>query len=79
MYEEAKLVAKLFLYRGRDLGIRGSKETAPRYFRGKPVCLCEADGEGDEVLLDLLRGELLADLVQRLDSLAEMSAEYQSR
>ena len=39
---------------------------------GEPVGFGEADGEGDEVLLDLLLGELVADLVEGLDSLREL-------
>ena len=32
-------------------------------FGGEPVGFAEADGQGDEVLLDLLLGELIADFV----------------
>ena len=55
---------------GGHLLVGRREEAASRNLRGKPVCLCEPDGEGDEVFLDLLGRKLLADLVQRLDGLS---------
>lgn len=65
----AKLLPELRLDGRRDLGIRCLVKTACRDPRSEPVGLGKADGEGDEVFLDLLGRELGADLVQRLDSL----------
>lgn len=59
----AELLSELFLDRGRDLGVGGREEAAPRDLRGEPVGLGEANREGDEELLDLLGGEIDADLV----------------
>lgn len=38
-------------------------------FGGEPIGFGETDGEWDEVLLDLLLGQLFADLVQRFHGL----------
>ncbi len=65
----AELLAQLFLDGRRDLGVGRRVEAASRHLGGEPVGLGEADGERDEVLLDLLGGEVAADLVERLDSL----------
>lgn len=59
----AELLSELFLDRGRDLGVGGREEAAPRDLGGEPVGLGEANREGDEELLDLLGGEIDADLV----------------
>ena len=42
-------------------------------FGGEPVGFGEAEGEGDEVLLDLLARELVADFVEGFDGLADVN------
>lgn len=64
VYEYSELCAKLFLNGGRDLWVGGGVEAASRHLGRKPVCLGEPICEGNEVLLDLLLVQLLADLVQ---------------
>ena len=61
--EVAELLAELFLDRGRDLLVGGGVQAASGYLGGEPVGLGEADGEGDEVLFDLLGRQVFADLV----------------
>ncbi len=65
----AELLAELFLDRRRHLGIGRRVQAASRDLGCEPVGLGEADREGDEVLFDLLRGEIAADLVERFDGL----------
>lgn len=52
--EQTKLLAELFLDGRRHLAVRSGEEAAARHLGGEPVCFGESDGEGDEVLLDLL-------------------------
>lgn len=70
--QEPELLAQLDLNGRGDLLVGRSEETASRNLRGKPVCLRETDGERDEVFLDLLGRQLLADLVERLDGLSRL-------
>lgn len=67
--QQAKLVAELFLDRRRDLLVRGCEEAAARHLGCEPVGLGETDSEGNKVFFDLLRGQAIADFVERLDSL----------
>jgi len=52
-------------------GVGDVVETGGRDFRGKPIGFREAEGKWDKVKLDLFLGQLLADFVERLDSLVE--------
>jgi len=55
---------------GRSCASVGSYvEAGGGYLRGKPVCLREAYYKRDEVLLDLLFGQLFADFVQGVNRL----------
>ena len=55
---------------GRSCASVGSYvEAGGGYLRGKPVCLREAYYERNEVLLDLLFGQLFADFVQGVNRL----------
>jgi hypothetical protein len=67
--QEAKLCAKRLLNLWRDLLVWGRVQTTAGDFGGEPVSLAEADRERDEVFFDLLGGKVLADLVERFDSL----------
>lgn len=67
--QKAELLAQLLLDGRRDLLVGGCEEAASRDLGCEPIGLGEADGEGDEVFLDLLRRELAADLVEGLDGL----------
>lgn len=53
--QQAELLAKLLLDRRRDLLVWGCEKTTSRNLGCEPVGFCEADGERDEVLFDLLR------------------------
>jgi hypothetical protein len=67
--QQAELLAQRLLDGRGDLGVGGGVEAASRDLGGEPVGFREADGEGDEVLLNLLGRQLVADFVQRLDGL----------
>lgn len=54
--------------------VGGGVEPSSGDLGSKPVGFGEADNEWSEVGLDLVLGELVADLVQRLNSLREKSA-----
>ena len=69
MHQEPKLLAKLLLNRRRDLLVGGGVEATSGHLGREPVGFGESDRERDEVLLDLLRGEAFADLVERLNGL----------
>lgn len=71
--QQAELLAQLFLNRRGHLLVGSCEETTATDLGSEPVGLCEADCEGDEVLLDLLRREILADLVEGFDGLADIS------
>ena len=70
MHQQAELVTQLLLGCGRDLLVGCCVQATSRHLGGEPVRLGEPECEGDEELFDLLRRELLADLVERLDGLA---------
>lgn len=78
MNQEAKLCAKRLLNLRGYLLVGGRVQTTARDFGGEPVSLAEADGERNKVLFDLLSGEILTDLVERLDSLRLRSARGES-
>lgn len=67
--EDTELLSELFLERRANFLVGRGVQAAARDLGGEPVRLGESDGQGNEVFLDLLRGELIADLVERLDSL----------
>lgn len=48
-------------------------ESGGGYLGGKPIGLGQADSKWDEVLLDLLLGELVTDFVQRFHGLQKIS------
>lgn len=67
--QEPKLLTELFLSGWRDRLVRGGEEATSGDLGCKPVCFGEPHGERNEVLFDLLRRELFANLVERLDGL----------
>ena len=67
--EQAELLAELLLDGRGDLGVGSCEEAAARHLRGEPVGLGQSDCEGDKVFLDLLRGEIVANLVEGFDGL----------
>jgi hypothetical protein len=57
------------LYWRRHLLVWGGEETATRNFGSKPIGLGKSNGERDEVLLNLLWREIVANLIQGLNGL----------
>lgn len=56
--------------RWRDLLVRYGVETAAGHLGGEPVGLGESDRQWDEVLFNLLRRQIVADLVEGFDGLS---------
>lgn len=67
------MLSKTFLGLRCGLLIWSVVEAGCGDLRGEPVGFREADRQWDEVLFDLLLGELFADLVEGLDSLEWIS------
>jgi hypothetical protein len=67
--ELAIVLSERFLRLGCGPGIGGLVEAGCRDLGGEPVGLGQAHDEGDEGILNLLLRQLLANLVERLDSL----------
>jgi hypothetical protein len=67
--EQAKLLTELLLDGGRNFLVGSCEEATSGNLGCEPICFGESDCEGNKEFLDLLGRELLADLVERLDSL----------
>ena len=65
MYELSELLTQTFLRLRGGVLVGCVVEAGCGDFGGEPVGFGEADGEGDEVVFDLLLRELLADFVER--------------
>ena len=79
MYELGELRPQALLKRRGSLGVRRRKQAGGRDLGGEPVGFGKADNERDEVLLDLDGGEVFTDLVERFDSLEQVSVTDSSR
>lgn len=69
MDEETELLTELLLHWWRGLLVWSMVKSSRRDLRCEPIRLRKPYGEWNEVLLNLLHRQLLADLVQRLDGL----------
>lgn len=69
VYELSKLLPEALLRLRSGMLVWYVVEASGRDLRGEPVCLGETDGQGDEILLDLLLRQLIANLVERFNGL----------
>ena len=69
VHELGELLAQPFLRLRGGMLVGSVVEAGGGDFGGEPVGFGEADGEGGEVLFDLVLGKLIADVVKRLDGL----------
>ena len=69
MHELRVLLSQPLLRLRRGVFVGLVEEAGGGDFGGEPVGFGKADGKGDEVLLDLGLGELVADFVEGFDGL----------